>query len=191
MITILISIIVCSCGGGDDNTIDATAGAPDAAETSGDAAPEGTCRDNTACADDESCIGPNDTNCGIPPQEGCSDIQGCANGDACHAIPDSCSPDGVGSMCGPACAPGDDCGDGFACAPDGACRPIPCDQPGHECRPSETCDTASIDLNGAVHEITHGCVTVPCTDDNVCANDTVCVNGYCQAGPGMCSLPAP
>ena len=94
-------------------------------------------------------------------------------------------------MCGPTCPQGDACGNNLVCDADGACRPLPCDDPAVECRPSEVCDPASIDPAGPVHGIDHGCANVACADDGPCQGATVCVNGYCQDGPGACSLPAP
>lgn len=153
--------------------------------------PEGTCRGFADCPPDESCAGPNDVACGIPPQEGCMSDGDCQLGEVCNVIPDSCSADGFGSECGQSCTPGDPCGDNLICAENSACRPIACDQPGIECRPSEICDPASIDPAGPVYDIDRGCENITCTDDGPCPGATVCVNGYCQDGLGMCSPPVP
>lgn len=152
----------------------------------------GTCRGADECTGAESCVGPNDVVCGIPPQEQCQTDQDCPAGDVCHAIGDTCSPDGVGSRCGAPCIADDgSCGQDFQCGPQGACMPIPCDDAGFACRPSETCDPSSIDTNAPVHGITHGCAIIPCKGDTACPDQTVCVNGYCQDGLGSCALPAP
>lgn len=187
----LLIVSACSDDGG-------VGGEPDAAPDVFDAmmvdasvdALGGTCRSSAECSPDEGCVGPNDVFCGVPPQEGCMDAGECGPGSTCHVIPDSCSADGFGSECGPLCNPGDVCGDNMECNPDGACRPLACDQPAVDCRPSEVCDPASIDPAGPVHGIDRGCENITCADDGPCPTGAVCVNGYCQDGPGMCSPPA-
>jgi hypothetical protein len=179
---LFLACAIMACDSSDPGTV------PDAAL---DAADEG-CRDSTECTGSTFCVGPNDVNCGIPPREECQIDQDCAApGDVCHAIADSCSGDGVGSFCGPPCTQPDECGAGFTCDAQGACRPIACDAAEFECRPSEICDPSSVDPGAPVPEITHGCVNIQCADDAPCPGATVCVNGYCQDGPGVCSLPAP
>lgn len=176
-----------SMGCGDDG------GSPVDAPVAIDAPVAAGCRDSAGCPLDEGCVGPNDTVCGVPPQEQCASSADCPNGDTCHAMYDSCSPDGVGSMCAPACTPGEVCGDGFVCNADGACMPVACDDPAYDCRGSEVCDPGSIDLTGPVHAVTHGCTIVACAgdDDTPCPGDSVCVNNYCQDGLGTCSPPVP
>ena len=178
----------CSDDGDDGGAMDA-ATANDAALES-DAPADGTCRASANCPPDEGCVGPNDVNCGVPPQEGCFGDGDCQVGDVCHVISDSCSGDGFGSMCGPACNPGDACGDNMLCNADGACRPLACDDPLVDCRPSQMCDPTTIDPTGAVYDIHRGCASISCVDDTPCPDSTVCVNGRCQDGPGVCSPPA-
>lgn len=180
----LIALAGALAGCGDDGG----GGAPDAAMID---ANQG-CRSSIECMLDLGCVGPSDTNCGIPPQQQCAGDGDCGGGgNVCHAIADSCSPRGIGSMCGAACTPGDACGDGFVCDAQGACRPIPCDDPAYACRAAETCDPGSIDPAGAVYDITHGCTSIACADDGPCPGTSVCVNSYCQDGLGTCMPPAP
>jgi len=152
---------------------------------------QGGCHDSSVCGPSEGCIGPEDINCGIPPQEQCFSNADCPGGDVCHSIPDSCSPDHVGSQCGPACAQDSDCGDGFACGSGGSCAPLACDTPGSGCLPSQTCDPASIDPSAPASQRTTGCQKITCQSDGMCPTSTVCVNGYCQTGLGVCMPPAP
>lgn len=174
-------LVLCiGCGGSGAG---GDASPPDAAETG--------CRSSADCsAPQEGCVGPNDVFCGIPPREECAGDQDCGAGTVCHAIPDSCSVDGIGSSCNAPCSPGQ-CGDGFVCAATGQCMPVACDDQEFDCSPSEICDPSSIDPSLPVHAITHGCTVIPCQDDAPCPSATVCVNGYCQDGPGTCSPPAP
>ena len=170
---------------------DGDTGGPMDAAVAIDAPADGTCRSFAECPPDEFCLGPNDVNCGVPPQEGCFGDGDCLAGDLCHVIFDSCSGDGFGSMCGPPCNPGEACGDNMVCNADGACRPLGCDDPLVECSPSQVCDPASIDPAGPVYDIDRGCESIACMDDNPCPGMSACVNGRCQDGLGVCSLPAP
>jgi hypothetical protein len=146
------------------------------------------CRASSECEDFELCVGPDERLCGVAPREECSSDEECGEG-VCHAISDACSPDGIGSSCGPSCAEAG-CEAGFACKPSGRCEPIACGD-SLACPASETCDPSSIDESAAPHAITHGCVVIVCTNDEPCPGETSCVNGRCQTGLGECSLPPP
>ena len=178
-----------STGGSTGGT--ATGGATGGTTSQGGSGGQGGCHDSSVCGPAEGCVGPEDINCGIPPQEQCFSNADCPSGDVCHSIPDSCSPDHVGSQCGPACAQDLDCGDGFACGAGGSCAPLACDAPGSGCLPSQTCDPASIDPNAQASQRTDGCLKITCQNDGMCPTSTVCVNSYCQTGLGVCSPPAP
>jgi hypothetical protein len=191
-----LSLLVClGAGCGDDSPLPGDAAPSDAASTDGagdtdDAAAADTCRGNADCTvAGFSCYGPEDPQCGIPPQEECAGDGDCNKGETCHAIADGCSPDGVGSACGPACSAGD-CDDGFECT-EGRCLPVACGAGGVECSASQLCDPGSIDPQGPVHAITHGCTAIACQNDDPCPPSTVCVNGRCQVGLGTCSPPVP
>lgn len=160
-------------------------------QTGGQGGSEGGCRSSNECPPDEGCVGPEDTFCGIPPQEECLSSADCAAGDICHSMFDGCSPDGVGSRCGAPCTQDSECGDAkLVCGPDGSCAPMACDVPGAECLTTQTCDAASIDPNAAPSERTDGCKNVACQSDAGCSSGA-CVNGYCQTGVGACMPPAP
>lgn len=177
-----------STGGATGGT--STGGMTGGTTSQGGSGGQGGCRDSSVCGPAEGCVGPEDINCGIPPQEQCASNADCPGGAVCHSISDSCSPDHVGSQCGAACSQDSECG-GFACGPGGSCAPVACDEPGFECLPSQTCDPGSIDPNAPPSERTNGCQTIPCQSDGMCPASTVCVNGYCQTGLGVCMPPAP
>lgn len=108
----------------------------------------------------------------------------------CHSISDPCSPDHVGSSCGPVCEKDADCGTNFVCSLVGTCAPAPCDAPGGGCLPSQTCDPSTIDPEAPAPDRTDGCVKIGCQSDGACPNGTFCVNGYCQTALGTCLPPA-
>ena len=90
--------------------------------------------------------------------------QSCPSGKHCHAIADSCSETGVGSMCDAACT-ASSCNAGFRCNATGACEPIPCDQ-GATCPSYEQCDlNVAHDTSGPIYSHTDGCVNVSCSSD--------------------------
>jgi hypothetical protein len=195
LLGLALSSVLGACGddgdgpGAPDATVpDATA--PDASAP--DAAGATTCRSQDDCTGTGlSCLGPNETNCGIPPREQCADDQGCGADQRCHALADACSADGVGSTCSPPCTPGDEgCGEGFTCDPDGVCQAVLCDQ-GFACRASERCDPSSIAPDAPAYDRDHGCQSIPCENDDPCPTGTLCVNGICQDGLGTCTAPAP
>ena len=147
------------------------------------------CQGRSDCPTDYICAGPDDPGvCGIPPLEACANAAECGEDISCHAIPDSCSPDGVGSECGEDCTE-DSCADGFTCS-GGACRAILCTE-GFVCPDHQTCDTAGITDDMVVHERTHGCVDVTCASTADCGSGHSCVNGICQSGPGVCQPDQP
>ena len=151
----------------------------------------GGCRSNTQCAAGYYCAGPNDpARCGIPPREECSDSASCPGG-LCHAIADGCSPDGVGSQCGPECT-AVSCGPGFRCNAQKSCEPIPCDE-GFTCPSYQRCDLAAAHSTGPVHARTSGCVPIVCSMAADCPTGKACVNAACADGPGMCrrDIPVP
>lgn len=179
----------------DGDALDHDGGASDSdgGTSSGDGGGADTCRARDECSGSGpmglplECQGPNAGQvCGIPPREGCASRDDCGGGE-CHAVADSCSPDGVGSECRPACTVEDNCGDGFRCG-DGACEAIRCDE-GFTCPSHMRCDPTSLDSATAVHQRHHGCVIVQCTTDNECDDDEFCVVGYCQTGLGACVEP--
>jgi hypothetical protein len=175
--------------GGDDEGVTARDAGWD-----GSSAPEpgGSCRSSTDCGSGLSCVGPEESACGIPPQQECDFNSDCAGEPGtdfrCHAQSDACSRDGTGSVCGDACEP-TSCGVGFICQ-NGGCVPQRCND-GFQCSPSEECEPSSIDGSAPAHALTHGCVPIACSSDQACPNDTVCVNERCQVGLGTCSLPRP
>ncbi len=145
-----------------------------------------TCAATADCATGLSCSGPNDFGgCGIAPREECDGDTGCP-GQRCHAIADSCSLDGIGAQCGPACTSDAACGAGFHC-PAGACVAIRCDA-GFACAAREVCDPSRIAASAPVYDQHHGCFAVSCTSDDACGARS-CVNGVCQDGPGTCAKP--
>jgi hypothetical protein len=154
--------------------------------------PGGECRSSDDCADGLLCVGPEENVCGIPPQQECSFNTDCAGEPGtdfrCHAQPDACSRDGIGSVCGEACRP-TSCGVGFICQA-GGCVPVRCND-GFQCSRLEECEPSSIDSAAPAHALTHGCVPIACTSDEECPDDAVCVNDRCQAEAGTCSLPPP
>ncbi len=164
---VLLSIFA-ACGGG----------------TNGD-----TCHAQGDCATGYGCVGPDEGPvCGIAPHRECDNDQSCTSGEHCHAIYDSCSPGGVGSMCGPACT-ATSCGAGFQCNASGACEPIPCDQ-GSTCPSFQKCDpTVAHDMSGPVWSHTDGCVNVACGNDSGCHEGEACVNSFCQTSIGTCEKP--
>lgn len=170
------------------------AGCPDpapGADAGTDAGAGATCRARTDCRSGYYCAGPNERRpCGVPPRQRCDDDSGCG-GDTCHAIADSCSPDGIGSECGPPCS-GASCGGGLRCSAAGACEPIPCDE-GFACPSHQRCDAAAAHAPGPVHARTSGCVDIPCAGDAACPAGKACVNAVCQDGPGTCreDIPVP
>lgn len=147
----------------------------------------GWCRDDSYCRGDLYCLGPSDGPvCGIAPQEQCAADADCVES-VCHAVPDGCSPDGIGSQCDPSCIELG-CADGFRCNAAGACEPVPCDE-GFACPAYQRCDAAAAHATGPMYDRTHGCVSIPCDLDNrdaECPTGTVCVNGVCQEESGTC-----
>jgi hypothetical protein len=183
--------------GGADAGERVDAGDGDAARDAGRDAwsppePGGACLGPNDCADGLSCVGPEERLCGVRPQEECEFARDCVGEFGanlrCHAQPDPCSPDGIGSACAEACE-GAGCEVGFVCQ-NGSCVPQRCND-GFQCSPTEECDASSIDGSGPAHAVTHGCVPIACTSDEPCPEDAVCVNGRCQTGAGTCSLPPP
>lgn len=143
------------------------------------------CRSSAECMKPLECAGPSEPRvCGIPPRQGCARDGDCGGGQRCHAIADSCSPNGVGSECGPPCGA---CGAGLRCNAGGACEPVPCDE-GYRCTAPLVCDAAAGKSGAAVYQRHQGCVRVACTSDGACAAGQACVNGYCQSGPGQCQM---
>lgn len=154
--------------------------------------PGGSCRSLKDCRSGLYCDGPNEpTVCGIPPREQCADSSGCGGGEVCHAISDSCSRDGIGSLCGPPCTAGS-CGPGLRCGTGAACEPVPCDE-GFTCPGHQRCDPAVAHAMGPVHARTSGCVDITCAADTTCPTGKVCVNAICQDSPGTCreDIPVP
>lgn len=153
--------------------------------------PGGSCRSSRDCRSGLYCAGPNERRgCGIPPRELCTDGSSCS-GQSCHAISDPCSPDGIGSECGPPCSAAS-CAPGFRCSPQKACEPVPCDE-GLTCPGHQRCDPAVAHAGGPVHARTSGCVDIACTADRDCPAGKACVNATCQDGAGTCreDLPIP
>lgn len=160
--------------------------------TGGQGGSTGGCRASSECPEGEGCVGPEDSFCGVPPQEECLSNAECGAGNVCHSMADGCSPDGVGSRCGAPCTQDSECGDAkFVCGPGGSCAPAACDQTGAECLSSQTCDTGSIDPNAAPADRSNGCEKITCASDATCPSGGACVNGYCQTGLGACMPPAP
>ena len=185
-----------ACGSNDPGPDASPTPTPDAspADEPDAAGPaDGRCHTQSDCTSGfEICYGPNDPKCGIPPRQECDDDSGCTGkGQVCHSVADSCSPDGVGSMCAKPCD-GSGCDDGFTCDGTGHCRASTCGAPeGFACPRSQTCDPSSIDTGAAAHAITHGCVSTSCSSDGECPTDTRCVNDRCQDDLGTCSPPVP
>jgi hypothetical protein len=135
-----------------------------------------------------ACVGQTDHGgCGIPPRQDCSGDVDC-NGVAqrCHAILDSCSPDGIGSECRPACAQDGECGSDLRCDA-GACVAISC-AAGFACAGREVCEPARIPASAPVYDRHHGCFLVTCAADSECGS-RFCVNGSCQDLLGTCMEP--
>ena len=148
----------------------------------------GECRSSEECAGSLECAAPDAPQvCGIPATEECATDEDCGGGEMrCHAYPDPCSPDGVGSRCQIACSEGS-CGEGFRCNDAGACEVVPCDE-GYACPSYQTCDP-SVPASGPVFDRAHGCVAIECADDGDCSADGACVHSVCQSGPGSCVEP--
>ncbi|MBI5501988.1 MAG: hypothetical protein HY907_17220 [Deltaproteobacteria bacterium] len=144
------------------------------------------CRADTECGSGLFCAGPDDPPvCGIPPREECAVDADCApGGEVCHAIGDGCSPDGLGSECGPPCT-ATSCAPGLRCGSGGACEPVPCDE-GFACPSHLRCDPVAAHAGGAMSARTQGCAVIPCTGDTACPAGGACVDGGCQSGPGTC-----
>lgn len=155
----------------------------------GNSGDEGSeCRASRDCNVGLGCAGPDDPHaCGIAPREECGSDAACnAAGDRCHAIADSCSSDGIGSECGPACSGDGACGTGFRCSA-GACVAIACDA-GFACAAREVCDPAQLPSSTPVYNRHHGCFSITCSFDGECPG-RYCVNGSCQDGLGTCAVP--
>ena len=145
------------------------------------------CRDGAACAMDLFCADSDDPPvCGIAPREGCASDSDCMTGEQCHAIDDSCSPDGIGSECRPPCVDDASCGSGFLCTA-GACAAVLCDA-GFTCLARQVCDPARIGATAPVFNRHHGCFAVECVSDATCGQ-RLCVNGTCQDSLGACAEP--
>lgn len=162
----LLGVVVFSCGGGEGDD----------------------CRSQSDCGDELGCAGPNDPQpCGIGPMEACASDLDCVAPSVCHAIGDVCSSDGIGSGCMPPC-PDTACGEGLVCGASGACA-LPACGDDRQCAPHQECVEAQGD-DVPVHARTGGCVDHACGADADCAGigrePTVCVNGFCQVGPGQC-----
>lgn len=151
-------------------------------------APDRSCTVHADCSGDQVCQGPDEPDvCGVAPLEECASDAEC--GDLfCHAIIDGCSPDGIGSQCEASC---DEtlCGQGFSCIAD-ACVADLCTE-GFTCPAHQKCDPSAITAESPIHERTHGCVNIVCSEDEVCLEGHVCVNGICQTGEGVCQLDQP
>jgi hypothetical protein len=142
----------------------------------------GDCDTRDDCPPGEECTDGDEVVCGIPPRQECSDAAGCGTGFVCHAIPDSCSPSGIGSACEVACTV-NSCGPGFRCNAEEACEPEPCTE-GAVCALGQACDPAS------VGPLTTGCVETGCAADGDCPTEgPYCVNGACGPNPGTCVEP--
>lgn len=152
-----------------------------------DGQPAGGCSADDECGAGEYCVGPDDPNvCGIPPQEFCANDGDCGPDERCHAVPDPCSPDGVGSECRPACRPGN-CFEGFRCTAEGACEAESCAD-GYTCPDHQQC-APDADPQLPVHARTHGCADIPCGADGDCPAGGSCIDGICHSGPGYCAEP--
>jgi hypothetical protein len=181
----LLALWVACHGGTDSGTDPGT----DSGTDSGTATTGAPCASGAVCTGDAVCLGPDtsDVGCGVPPMEFCAGDADCG-GLRCHAVVDSCSPDGFGSDCAAACDPASNpCAPGLVCAA-GACVVETCvDQPA-VCAPWQVCDPAAAGVLAPVWEQSTGCVFVACTDDAVCGGGA-CVNGLCQSGLGVCGEP--
>jgi hypothetical protein len=182
----LVAIIVLvACGGGmnSDGGMSRDGGMSSGGEGS-------ECRAAGDCDLGLACAGPNDPQpCGVPPREACAGDANCtAAGDRCHVIADSCSPDGFGSECRPACSGDPQCGEGMRCS-SGVCVAILCNA-GFTCAAREVCDPGRISSATPVFDRHHGCFPIACTSDEICAGRS-CVNGSCQDRPGTCVVPVP
>lgn len=152
-----------------------------------DAGVDDGCSTSAECTvEGEGCFGPNEPQaCGIPPAEECVSDAECPAA-VCHAMVDSCSADGIGSRCGPACTPGS-CGGSLRCGAGGACEAIACDD-GLACPVHQDCDPGRIAADAVVHDKHHGCFNVQC-GPQTCGAGFFCVNSVCQQGPGQCEEP--
>ena len=147
-----------------------------------------TCNATADCDTGLDCAGPDDPAvCGIAPRQECQSDTDCQVVDTyCHVIADSCSPDGVGSECRPACTGDAACGTGFRCDAN-HCIAIACDA-GFACADREACDPSRITNATPIYDRHHGCFAVACTTDAIC-DAGACVNGTCQDGLGTCEKP--
>lgn len=145
------------------------------------------CASRADCADGLECAGPDDPQvCGIPPREGCVSDDDCTAPNVCHAISDTCSPDGQGSECRMPCSTGS-CESGFRCGVSGACEAIPCEA--GDCAEFDTCDP-EFDEQTPVFDHTSGCRHITCDPAaDSCPGTTECVNGRCQSDFGQCAEP--
>lgn len=151
---------------------------------------DGQCRSTADCSGDQECATPNAPQvCGIPPREECATNDDCP-GTACHAIADTCSPDGVGSECRATCLTDTECGGNFRCnTTDSTCEPLPCDE-GYTCPDYQVCDTSIFTDATPVHARHHGCVDITCAADADCIDAApFCVNSVCRVGLGACQTP--
>ncbi|MFN0252742.1 MAG: hypothetical protein ACKV2T_38060 [Kofleriaceae bacterium] len=169
----IMLVVVAACGGG----LGGGGGAGD------------ECRSTANCDEELECSGPNDGPvCGVPAQEGCrSDLDCNVAGDACHAIFDPCSGDGIGSQCREPCVNDGDCGGPSFTCDVGNCVARRCDA-GFACQDREECDPVRIALTAPVFDQHHGCFAVACTLDDECG-ERFCVNGTCQDTAGTCVEP--
>lgn len=152
--------------------------------------PGDACRQGAECQPDLVCLGVNySVGCGIPPRELCALDTDCPMGNVCHAILDSCSSDGLGSLCAPPC-PMTTCESGLRCGPNGACEPIPCND-GFTCPARQQCDPSLAYPPLPVASRASGCIDIPCVGDNDCPTGKPCVNQTCQDGLGQCQEPPP
>src|SRR5262245_44190675 len=118
-------LLLCACGS-DSPAADAAPG-PDGLAADGsadDPPPKGRCRERGDCdSSGDLCYGPNESRCGAAPQEECASDLDCGKGEiVCQAVVDSCSADGIGSMCAFLCSAESPCGEGFECTKSGHCR---------------------------------------------------------------------
>src|SRR5258707_882902 len=99
----------------------------------------------------------------LAPRQECSTDTDCP-GARCHAIFDSCSPDGIGWECRPACAGDGECGGSDFHCDAGACVAVSCDA-GYTCPARQVCDPSRITAATPVFDRPHGCFNVACTGD--------------------------
>ena len=146
----------------------------------------GECRSSSDCAGSLECDGPSEPQvCGIPGNRQCSTDAECDPSMRCSAIYDPCSAEQIGSECRVPCTEDTGCAEaGLRCNADGACEAIPCDE-GFACLSHEACDPKL-----GASRLAHGCVSISCSEDAQCPEQSVCVNGSCQEGPGSCVEPS-